>query len=506
LVMEYFGCCTSANVSLDGIVIASSSSSNNKILSFGIFPGGMTTLLPRFAFETLDDQSILDSGNYNCGAIVECIQLQEEDCVEEEEAMYKNALVTAGGGNGRLNCDIVMDPVKNGMLHVVSSKGIFTVTTNVLSVYAHNIAQDVEYNSNTSATPSFMRQQQQQQKKTLEVQTNAWSCLEVSGGSGVEDEEIYSRDYGTPAKSGTGGRVSLSGVVVSGDAHLGHVLVATLSNGTMEAVNITAAQYLHEASVLDASTSLTEPKTNNKAVIESDKALKVMQSMQPLHEQLKPLMTKVVASLSTMGKIVGGQTKPSEANASSIATFISTKEKCEQDIVLPLQEMNELSSNRMNVLKDMHAHQEKQVQQLKNMIDTLRQRMKVTSEKKMIAESNANVLAQRSAAVLAASRDLLPTITEAEREYFGQLKRYEMNVHKWESAFQDVQNKCTTLCDGMDPNITSCKVNLNEEHIAQCFDLLGAEGKLLKKHGKKIEKVESMMKELVVSSGFEENE
>ena len=175
--------------------------------------------------------------------------------------------------------------------------------------------------------------------------------------------------------------------------------------GTMEAVNITAAQYLHEASVLDASTSLTEPKTNNKAVIESDEALKVMQSMQPLHEQLKPLMTKVVASLSTMGKIVGGQTKPSKANASSIATFISTKEKCEQDIVLPLQEMNELSSNRMNVLKDMHAHQEKQVQQLKNMIDTLRQRMKVTSEKKMIAESNANVLAQRSAAVLAASHD-----------------------------------------------------------------------------------------------------
>eukprot|EP00957_Ditylum_brightwellii_P142082 10825426-Ditylum_brightwellii.AAC.1 len=60
-----------------------------------------------------------------------------------------------------------------------------------------------------------MRQQQQQQKKTLEVQTNAWSCFEVSGGSGVENEEIYSRDYGTPDKSGTGGRVSLSGVVVS---------------------------------------------------------------------------------------------------------------------------------------------------------------------------------------------------------------------------------------------------------------------------------------------------
>eukprot|EP00957_Ditylum_brightwellii_P074840 5687736-Ditylum_brightwellii.AAC.1 len=98
----------------------------------------------------------------------------------------------------------------------------------------------------------------------------------------------------------------------------------------MEAVNITAAQYLHEASALYTSTSLTEPTTNNKIVIESDKALKVVQSMQPLHKQLKPLMAKVATSLSTMGKIVGVQTKPSEANASSIDTFTSTESKCKK--------------------------------------------------------------------------------------------------------------------------------------------------------------------------------
>eukprot|EP00957_Ditylum_brightwellii_P197344 15034977-Ditylum_brightwellii.AAC.1 len=61
----------------------------------------------------------------------------------------------------------------------------------------------MQHNSNTVATPSFMRHHhQQQQKKTLEVQINMWYCLEVSGGgSGLNEEEMYGRDYGTPGKA-----------------------------------------------------------------------------------------------------------------------------------------------------------------------------------------------------------------------------------------------------------------------------------------------------------------
>jgi hypothetical protein len=39
----------------------------------------------------------------------------------------------------------------------------------------------------------------------------------------------------------------LSAVAITGEAQLGHVLLAQLSNGSLETFNMTAARYLHEA-------------------------------------------------------------------------------------------------------------------------------------------------------------------------------------------------------------------------------------------------------------------
>ena len=82
----------------------------------------------------------------------------------------------------------------------------------------------------------------------------------------------------------------------------------------------------------------------------------------------------------------------------------------------------------------MYTSQLSQIEQLQNLVGILRERIHNTAEKKKVAEANATTLSHRCAAVLSAARDLVPTITEAEHEYFMQLKRYEASCTKWQAG------------------------------------------------------------------------
>jgi len=162
------------------------------------------------------------------------------------------------------------------------------------------------------------------------------------------------------------------------------------SSGTTETLNLTAAQYLHEASYLSAeaqeSTTTALITTENKLATEADDALKAMESMQPLHELVLPIFQKVGNGLAKMGKIVGSSTKPREITPGALATFIATKQKCEKDVMLPLQELIDLTLSREKYLQDMYASQLAQIDHIKTMIQTLKDRMKLTSEQKKTTE------------------------------------------------------------------------------------------------------------------------
>ena len=94
-------------------------------------------------------------------------------------------------------------------------------------------------------------------------------------------------------------------------------------SGKTEAINLTAAQYLNEANNSDENTtSAMIAKTDEER--EADEALKAMEKVPSLQEQINPLLEKISAGLSGMSKIVGGSTKPQDVTPGTLATFLST--------------------------------------------------------------------------------------------------------------------------------------------------------------------------------------
>lgn len=173
-----------------------------------------------------------------------------------------------------------------------------------------------------------------------------------------------------------------------------------------------------------------------------------------------------------MGKIVGGSTAPKDINPGTLAIVISVKERCDKEIALPLKEMNQITASRLIELEDMYKSQISQVSALKETIKLLKDRVKTTSEMIEVAESNAALLSQRSGALLQASQDLRPTITDAEHEYFQLLKRVRAKCEVWEDNIGELQQASTRLCDSMVAGRAFIDVDLMPSDVEHCHALL----------------------------------
>jgi hypothetical protein len=274
--------------------------------------------------------------------------------------------------------------------------------------------------------------------------------------------------------------------------------------GSMEAINITAAQYLQEASKL-ASKNVAERALIplSSAQTESDEALKAMESVPPLHELIAPIIQDISSGLAGMGKIVGGATRPQDATPGTVATVLDTKASCEKEVILPLKQLHRLSTARRQLLQDMYESQMNQIEQLRNMVDTLRERMDATNDKKAVAEANATALSQRSAAVLSAARDLVPTITEAEHEYYMQLKRYDASSKKWQGHIDTMKKRADKLCDTAGSN--PCALEISADDMTHMTELLKGQGNQLKLSTRKFDKLDRETKRIMKAAGMNDD-
>mmetsp|Transcript_21604 Transcript_21604/g.30259 ORF Transcript_21604/g.30259 Transcript_21604/m.30259 type:complete len:1019 (-) Transcript_21604:60-3116(-) len=434
-------------------------------ISFVVVPSGIH-LLPRFAFESEDDCRTLNSSIMDTGLLAEKIEFEIESCGEEAPSnihKLNNYTMNSDVMQFSKTVSLVPDPVDATMLYHISKNGVITISTNVLAIINKQMRSFHDNSRNDDE----------------EIKTDAWSLVEISG-SGKQDS------------------IHLGGIIVSGDVQLGHVLVASLSDGTVQAFNLTAAQYLREASKnkdIDKSRDLEMIKS--KEDIENEKFHNAMEAMPPLYEIIEPLIDKVKTGLSKMGKIVGGSTQPKDVTPGLLATFLTTKQNYEKDVVLPLQELNERTMQRYKYLKQMQKHQVEQARQLQDSIRTFKEGIKLTAERSKVANLNADLLAQRSASVLEATRDLVPTITEAEHKYFTQLSRYSTGCGKWENSVNDIKNRCAALKDSIDSSVRSneniCKVDLGEEQIQLCQNLLDGEDQLLEQTLRRVKDMESKL-------------
>lgn len=155
------------------------------MVDFGLL--SPTTMIPRFKLESENDTMQLDE-KLKWGTVVQRVDLGEE----ESEHQPVNARLA-----------LVRDPVMNTVVHYVTPTNIKSISTNAIKLCAKKVREQA------GVAPGMFSPQSR--LKEAAPRTTAWSCLDVSNT--------------------TGERISITGAVVSGDAHLGHVLVSRLSDG-----------------------------------------------------------------------------------------------------------------------------------------------------------------------------------------------------------------------------------------------------------------------------------
>ena len=293
--------------------------------------------------------------------------------------------------------------------------------------------------------------------------------------------------------------------------HLGHILVANMSDGTglmsslqlcfltythlssssflflgsTEVVNITTAQCIYEASLQ------MEAKMKQFPAIQDDTTPDILKKIKPLNELLQPLTDEVCNGLSKMGKIVGGNTMPKDVGPENLAVFIETQRSCEQNIVLPMDKMSRIIRGRKDLLNEMLENQSAELKQLIELLEKVKIKYELNQKKATELETASASLASRSSAVLTATQALYPQITDAEAQYFKDLERYEMSCNKWEEQAKQISNDADTICKAMSAGAIEsgeirCLVDLPPDKLDVCHKMLRGEKELLVKAEYKI--------------------
>lgn len=204
-------------------------------------------------------------------------------------------------------------------------------------------------------------------------------------------------------------------------------------------MNLTDARQRQETEALD------ETEQENRRANPSDKHLQVLQDIKPLHAIVEALGEKVTTGLGRLTKVVGSATPIGAVTPDLLAAAASIKEKSDEEILLPMLEMREHLNERKKLLAVMHANQMEQLKAVKDAIATLRERNSIIQAKAEIAEANAILLAQRGAALLQSSSDLMPTISQAEYNYFQDLKKLDAKTQKWSREVELLNDKVDNL-------------------------------------------------------------
>lgn len=255
---------------------------------------------------------------------------------------------------------------------------------------------------------------------------------------------------------------------------------------------------MHDAEAIFQAETKEEKEKNQIAV----GALKSMEETPPLHELLAPLFARVKDGLAGMSKIVGEKTEQKDISPATLATVISVKERCEKEIVIPLQEMDRIAVSRLKELKEMYKLQQQQMAALKDTVKLLQDRMKVSCQEMEVAESNSALLAQRSGALLQATMDLRPTVTAAESEYFDLLRRVKAKCDTWEAAIGGVQNDSAKLCDAIDTGRATAAVELEATDVEQCYSVLRGQEAILSTSKKSLDETKWFVNSIVSATGL----
>jgi hypothetical protein len=405
-----------------------------------------SALLPRFTLETFEDGAELDS-TLAMGVCVNRVYLSSSDAPVR-------------------NIHLIPDPIMDCLVHLVTPEHVISVSTNTARVAANKARE-----ASASSSERQVMFSPPSKRSDLKPKTTAWSCLDVSFLQGSLNPVV--------------------GAVISNDVQFGHILVVRLMNGNVVAVNLTEKRHLSEMESVFA----RQPASLN--TIEGSH-----QHTESLADAIQPALQKVYDGISKMRQLGGSATQPEKMTVEDLAGAMEIHRSCKIEVYLPLVEMNEIVNARREDLKEMVKKQTEAVKSLKELIGKLREKQSSIQERSEIVAVNAKSLADRSASVLQESIDCQPTITQAEYDYFQQLKKSENLVARYASEAERLKVKALSLVDDIEKGATGGPQRLPESEEKDNKKILGAMGSVLEKNAAKIDQLGSAYATVAALSGW----
>ena len=338
---------------------------------------------------------------------------------------------------------LVRDPVLDTMIHCISRRGVTTVTSHALRHFSSALESAVE-----SSPPA----------------TKGWMAVDLPND------------------------VHVRGAVVSGDAHLGHVMIVYMSTGHLTAVNLTDARVRFEE-------LLRTPPTSTQPI--RDEALQTMEATPAFHEQMGLVIDKIESGLLGMSKMVGSATHPTDLDAGLLATALAVQQRCQQDLIVHLQSLRRMSSIRRSELKNVLKLQAAQLQGIQESLKAAKAKRNTIRETMLQCEDKSRELAERCSSVLQATKDLRPALTQADIQYFASLNRMKGQCDEWENRLDQLSHDAHAL----DPATAYDHVALEPNEERNIRTLLRGQSDLIAQANERVQATQELLDELGKQSG-----
>ena len=387
-----------------------------------------STFIPRFSYESQPDSIELDD-NAIWGVLVNRVDLKDDTGDADDDRPWH--LI----GPKVDQVQLIRDPVMDTVVHYVKPSKIVSISTTAARCAANKAAESSRQSDGIG--PGRGRLFSPSSKRSdIPPRTSAWLTLDIEFFQGDANPVV--------------------GAVVCSDVKLGHALVARLADGSTLAINLTETRHRHEMNSISESEEEGIKALTNTAA--NDIIDPSMNLSKPLAGIIKPHMTKVLDGLSRMVKVGGTSTPKDQVTADTLAGADAIHRRCKEEVFVPVQEMNlEVKVRQKELVKACESYA-KQLEGLKAMITKLTARQQELREKASIVTENANSLASQCSMVLQASNDLLPTLTQAEYDYFNELKRMDEKTKDYVTEIEILKVKSQSLTErtesqhqGVDP-------------------------------------------------------
>lgn len=235
----------------------------------------------------------------------------------------------------------------------------------------------------------------------------------------------------------------------------------------------------------------------------ASKELQALHKTLPLAEIAKPLIAKTLEGIRGMAKIVGSATPVEKITPDLLAAAAQIKEQTDNEIMLPIIELNEHLRAKKQEIVVMFNNQVAQLDTLRATVTKLQLRESSIAEKLEIIDANAESLVKRSASVLQSAHDLQPTITQAEFDYFQELRRLHDRTQQWRGQLDRLKSRATTLRDNAEHGADKGKMEIPAETKKNLNAMLNASESRLKKYSTRLKDAEYRIDELAEIAGWE---